>query len=330
MRGTLFCTPALLSAALLAGTSATAQADADLQDESLIERLGGQATQQNLDAPGRSSTQMVVPEPIVDETTMGISASVGGAYNTHFVSYGFDIWGAGTDFGDNATFNPTFDLAIDLGSEILGEDFAPLVASFGIWADINNNAPDTIGGDLQEVDFYYGLGSGYGDFAFSVTYQQWIYAGAVEQVLDLGIAYDDSGLWDNGFAFNPSVLIHKRLSGANANFTGEDGVTPRSSNGFAYLLGVEPAFDIIDNDAFPMSLSIPVVVAFGDDEFYTEAGFAYVSVGAQFAFPLSFIPADLGEWGVSAGVTGYFTDEDAIGNVDDSFLTGNVGLSLAF
>ncbi len=80
-----------------------------------------------------------------------------------------------------------------------------------------------------------------------------------------------------------------------------------------------------------MALSIPVTVAFSDGEFYDESGFAYVSVGAQFAFPLSFIPSDLGEWGVSAGVTAYFTEEDVIpNNVDDSFLTGNVGLSLAF
>lgn len=325
MRRINLCTPALLAAAVSLAPSAFAQ-----EDESLIERLGGQATAQNLDASGRSTTQTVVPEPILDETTLGVSASVGGAYNTHFVSYGFDIWGAGTDFGENATFNPTFDLAIDLGNGLLPDGFAPLVAGFGIWADVNNNAADTIGGDLQEVDFYYSLGSGYGDFSFSVTYQNWLFAGGVEQVIDLGVSYDDSGLWNDSFALNPSLLAHKRISASQVVFNDAAG-NPRSSNGWVYLLGIEPAFDIIESDAFPMALSIPVTVAFGDDEFFQEAGFAYVSVGAQFAFPLSFIPSEIGEWSASAGVTGYFTDDQAIPtNPDDAFLTGNVGVSLSF
>ena len=315
---------------LLVAALAAAPAGVHAQEDA-IERLSGTTTEGNLNATGRSNQPTIVPEVVLDETTMGVSAVVGGDYNTHFVSYGFDIWGAGSDFGENATFNPYAEVSLDFG-EVLPDGFAPLVATVGVWTDINNNAPDTIGGDLQEVDVYYSLGSGYGDFSVSVTYQQWIYAGDVEQVLDLGIAYDDSGLYgeDSGFALNPSVLIHKRLAGDNANF--EDGFgNPRSSNGFAYLLGVEPAFELIANEAFPLSASIPVTVAFGDDEFYAEAGFAYVSVGAQFAVPLSFIPTDLGEWGLGFGITYYHTDEDAIPtNVDEDFLTGNVGLSLAF
>lgn len=328
MRRSTLCTHALLGAALGLAPLALAQEDA-----SLIERLGGQPAGQGLDTAGRSSIQSVTAEPIADETTVGVSAVFGAAYNTHFVSYGFDVWAAGTEFGTNATFNPTIDLAFDLGNGFLPDGFAPLTAGFGIWADVNDNAPDSIGGDLQEVDFYYSLGSGYGDFGFSVTYQNWLFAGGVEEVLDIAVSYDDSALWGGNFALSPSFLAHRRLAASQDPITDADGNITVGDNGWIFLLGIEPAFDIIDSEAFPMSLSIPVTVAFSDGEFYDEAGFAYVSVGAQFAFPIpeNIISSDYGEWSVSAGITGFFTDEEVIPeNPDDAFLTGNVGISLAF
>ena len=312
MRGTPFCTRALLAAAaatvVFGPIAAPALAQDEMDDQPMLP-----ATRQNLDAPGRGTSELVVPEAVIDETTMSVSATIGLDYNTHFVSYGLDVWGAGTDFGDNATFNPFAEVTLD---------FEAFSFTAGTWQDINDNAESGLGGQIQEQDFYFSVGTGYEDFAFSGTYQVWHYAGGVEQVIDIGISYDDSALFDGNFAFNPSFLAHKRLAAST-----ETGVP---GNGWIFLLGVEPAVDLIPGETYPVSLSIPVTVAFSDDEFYADGGFAYVSVGAQFAVPLAFIPTDLGEWGLSAGVTAYFTEEDVIGNVDDSFLTGNVGVSLAF
>lgn len=240
-----------------------------------------------------------------------VSAVIGADYNSHFVSYGYDVWGAGTDFfGDMSTFNPYAEATFD---------FDTFTFTIGSWWDINDNAAATLGGDIQEEDFYYGLGTSYGDFSFGLTYQHWHYAGGVEQVLDLSVGYDDSALWGGDFALSPSLLIHKRLSASN--------IGTADSNSFAYLLSVEPGFTIVDSEEYPVDLSIPATIAFGDEGFYPDDGYAYFSVGAQFSMPLSFIPPEYGEWGVGAGVTFYSTD---VGNVEDDFLTGNVGVSVAF
>src|ERR1700754_3550366 len=61
-----------------------------------------------------------------------ISGDLGVSYNTHFISYGLDVWGGGGDFyGDRST---TF---------IYGDFFLKLTDSltfsFGAWADVNDN-----------------------------------------------------------------------------------------------------------------------------------------------------------------------------------------------
>lgn len=315
MRRSTLCTHALLGAALGLAPLALAQEDA-----SLIERLGGPA-----DASGRSSIESVTADPIPEAPTSSVSATIGADYNSHFISYGLDVWGGGTDFfGDRSTFNPFAEASLDFG-EVLPDGFAPLVATVGVWFDINNNIADSIGGDIQEVDFYGGLGSGIGDFSFSITYQQWNFGGGIEKIVDLGLSYDDSGLFNGDFALNPSFLLHARVdSDESQGLPGEEGIV--------LVFGIEPSFEIIESDAFPVSMSIPVSLGVAVGDFYLAGeGLAYASVGAQFGVPLSFIPSDLGEWAFGAGVTAFFTDDEIIvGNPDDAFLTGNFGVSLSF
>ena len=265
------------------------------------------------DTTSRETTPDLVAEDFESDDEPKISGTFGIDYNTHFVSYGFDVWGAGTEFWEDNTLNPYVEL---------GLDFDRFSVTAGIWFDINDNAAASIGGDIQEVDFYYGVSTGYEDFTFGVTYQHWHYGGGVEQVLDLDIGYDDSGLWgDEDFALNPSFRYHDRL--ASSNIGGD-------SNGAAFLFGIEPALDLIQSEEYPVGVSIPVTVAFGTDDFYADSGYAYLSVGAQFSVPLEFIDTAYGEWSLGAGLTFYQTDEDAIGNADDNFLTGNIGVSVGF
>ena len=84
--------------------------------------------------------------------------------------------------------------------------------SWGTWWDVNNNVPSAIGGSIQEVDVWAGLGYSSGKWGFSLTYQEWYYAADVERILDFGVSYD-------GF-LSPSVTFHGRVEGNGAQDTG--------------------------------------------------------------------------------------------------------------
>lgn len=231
---------------------------------------------------------------VVPESESYVSGTLDLSYNTHFISYGLDVWGAGTDFGTDATFNPSINLDYAITDS--------LTFSIGTWLDINNNAPDTIGGDVQEIDFWAGLGYGFGSHSVSATFQSWVYGEDVEQIVDIGYGYDH---W-----LNPSFLAHFRVSeGASGG-----------NNGVFFVLGVEPGkeFD-------KLSLSFPVAVAFTPDDFHgLDSGFGYASAAIQASYPLG------RGWAVNGGLTGYLTNDEVTGNVDENFITGNVGVSLDF
>lgn len=266
--------------------------------------------------------------PIPTEPDMKVSATIDYSLNTHFISYGLDVWGGGNDFCCNdATMNPSAEVAFDL---------APFTIYGGTWWDVNDNAPPSIGGDLQEVDVWIGTAYDWENFTFSTTYQAWLYGGGTEQIFDLAIGYDDTEFWgDSGMvALNPSILFHKRLSSTNIT-------SPPSGteNGWVIVLGIEPSFTVLESEDYPVTLSIPVALGlFLEDGFHgtksdgttTDAGFGYVSIGATASVPLSFIPSQYGEWSLNANVTYWFTDDDTIANPDESFLTGMLGLTLTF
>jgi len=51
-----------------------------------------------------------------EETEMKVSFAAGVDYNTHFISYGYDVWGGGDDFGKNSTYNPWDEVGLEFGS----------------------------------------------------------------------------------------------------------------------------------------------------------------------------------------------------------------------
>ncbi len=255
-----------------------------------------------------------------DGPEMKISGAAGIDYNTHFISWGYDVWGQGDNWGSASTLNPWAELSFDLGT---------FTATVGTWWDVNDNAPASIGSDLQEIDMYYGISTSVDKFSFGITYQDWYYGGSTEKVLDISVGYDDSEMWDGDFALNPSFTAHRLLSGGE--------IAGVKDAGWAYAVSIEPGFTLVDSETYPIDVAIPVTVLFGDDDFYADDGFASVSVGAIFSMPASFIPSEYGEWSLSAGVTYYMQDDDAIPNPaaggvnpDDDFLTGTVGISLSF
>ncbi|MFN3233610.1 MAG: hypothetical protein ACE363_15825 [Alphaproteobacteria bacterium] len=248
-----------------------------------------------------------------EEANDKVSGSVGVSYNSHFISYGLDVWGGGTEFfGSESTMFMWSDITFDL---------SPFNLTFGVWGDINNNTISGTGGGIQEVDVWAGVSVDVGRFNLGVTFQQWYYASDTEGILDLSIAFDDSDLLP--ISLSPSLTWHFRIEG--------NGGQTKSS---IIVLAIAPSFDLITSDAFSLNLTIPAGIGlFVDKDFQggNKSGLGYFYIGGSLSVPLAFISSSFGEWSVNFDVTYYNTSPRAIpGNVKDDFVTGSLGLSVAF
>ena len=213
--------------------------------------------------------------------------------DTHFVSYGQDIWGAGNSWND-PLFHPSLELNFDLGGGFTG--------IIGTWWDVNDNASTNIGSYIQEIDVWAGFAYTVDKWKFSLLYQQWYYASQTEQIVDFKVAYSD-GL------INPSFQVHGRVA---------DGIP--LDTGAVFILGVNPGTKV-----GPVSLSFPVQVSFDTDNFHGgDAGFGFVSAGVSASIPLST------HVGLGLGVTYYHTNDSVIVNPDSDFVTGTAGINISF
>jgi len=247
-------------------------------------------------AEGRESTPPEKPE-----APAAPAAPVSGTFsldvNTHFISYGQDVWSAGTRW-DNPTFNPSLELTIAGPKD--------LKFIVGTWWDMNDNAVTSIGDKkIQEVDVWAGASYTIDKVTVKALYQEWMYAGDSERIVDLIVSA--------GVFLNPSLTIHSRIDG-----NGTQG------RGVVAVLGISHTLP-----AGPVSLSFPLNVAFASGNYFGgTGGYAFTSVGANASLPLKFLP---GSWSLNAGVTGYHTREEVYPtNPDEFFATGKIGLTLTF
>lgn len=260
----------------------------------------------------------ITPEPPAEVASDDVvSGSLNLDFNSHFFSYGNDVWNDG-EGSINFGFYPSAELAFALP--------ANLTATLGVWAEVHDKpgTANPLGGDINEVDVWAGLSYTTGPFTVGVTYQQWYYndavgAGDVEEILDISFAYDTF--------LSPSLLIHHRLSAGGAGSFGGD-------EGTIAVLGLEHGFD-----AGPVSISFPFSIAYFFDDGYHAAngdsGVGYASIGMQASMPLEALIGDsFGDWTASAGVTYYAIDGDVVGNgtntAGNGFYAFNMGLGLSF
>ncbi|MCW1883840.1 hypothetical protein OKA04_03815 [Luteolibacter flavescens] len=227
--------------------------------------------------------------------------------NSHFISYGNDVWADGNSW-DGGTFNPSLELTWALPGNFS--------AILGTWWDVNGKpaGTDPVGGNLQEVDVWGGLGYKIGDLSITALYQAWLYGEETEEIIDLKFAYD--------CFLSPSILIHNRI---DAGFAGVLG----GNEGTIVVAGISHSIE-----AGPVTFSFPLNVAyFFEDDFHpasTDDGLGYGSFGVTATYALDFLGEDYGKWNLHGGVTYYVTDDDVIGNPDDEFLTGTIGIGCAF
>jgi hypothetical protein len=254
---------------------------------------------------GEAETTTTTVAPVESESKF--SGTLNLDLNSHFVSYGFDVWGDGNDL-EGPTFNPSLELTWALP--------ANFTAILGTWWDVNGKIPSAIGGKLQEIDVWAGLGYKIGDLSITGLYQNWIYGSANEQIVDIKFAYD--------CFLSPSLVIHNRVDpGASGG-----------NNGTILVAGVSHSIE-----AGPVTFSFPLNIAFFlDDDFHPasiDSGLGYGSLGVTATYGLTFLGEDYGSWNLHGGLTYYVTDSDVVGNSragrpDNDFLTANIGIGCAF
>jgi hypothetical protein len=241
------------------------------------------------------------PTVVDAPATSVLSGSLALDFNSHFVCYGLDVWGDGASLSD-PTFNPSLNLNWQLTEAF--------TFNLGTWWDVNSKADSSIGGRIQEVDVWAGFGYTLGALTTSVTYQNWIYSGETEEILDVKFAYDTF--------LSPSLTIHHRLTeGASGGNTGT-----------VLVAGIEHGFEF-----GPVSFTVPATLGyFMEDDFHpnsTEDGLGYGSLGllASYALP---VDKKFGEWALKGGLVYYVTDQDVVANQDEDFLTATLGVAVAF
>lgn len=241
---------------------------------------------------GSTSGKLIEPVAPADQEPF-VTGTLSFVVDTHFISYGLDVWGAGNDWND-PLFHPSLELSFNLGNGVS--------AIIGTWWDVNDNDVSSIGGKVQEIDVWAGLSYTTGDFTFTLLYQEWMYASESERIVDFKIAYDH--------ALAPYLLVHSRVDNGLGLETGVIGV-----------VGIAPSIE-----AGPVTIGFPVSAAFATDEYHGgDAGFAYASVGVTASIPI------VEHVSLTLGVTGYYTDDSVIpSNPDDTFITGSAGLVISF
>ncbi len=207
--------------------------------------------------------------------------------------------------------------------------------NIGTWNSLHDGPTGSGGVGMSlhyELDAYAGIGVDFaGNWSSSVSYVV-LYspnsAFATVQELDISISFDDSGLFggeSSGFSgVQPSVTVVWELDG-QSDGGGDEGI---------YLeVGIEPAFDLID----PVSASFPVVTGFSLSNYFEGATgsddfFGFAQVGVSLSTPLNFVPARLGSWTLSAGVSFLFLGDnlETINGGDRTEVIFTLGLGIAF
>jgi hypothetical protein len=215
-------------------------------------------------------------------------------YETHFISYGQDVWGVGNDWGEWFV-HPSMELDFNLGG---GLQFY-----VNVWADINDQLEGDIGDYTQEIDVNLGFYYTVDKWKFQLGYGSWNYASQTEHIIDGKVSYSD-GL------INPFLAIHGRpaidIPGYDEGIVGQVGIVPGTKLG-------------------PVALSFPITVSFDTDGFHAgDGGFAYVSAGVGASYPLT------EHVSLAGSVTYYHTQDDVIPNVDEDFVVGSAGIVITF
>ena len=182
--------------------------------------------------------------------------------------------------------------------------------NIGSWNSLHDG-PSGSGGDGMtmhyELDAYAGIGVSFaenwsGSLSYVVLSSPNSAFGTVKE-LDISLSFDDSGLFRSGsgrfHGVQPSVLVVWELDGQS------DG---GSDEGNYLEVGIEPSFDLIEDEMQPVSISFPISAGFSLSNYFEGAAgeddsFGFAQGGISLSAPLNFVNARLGSWTLSGGIS---------------------------
>ena len=247
-----------------------------------------------------------------------------------------------------AIVQPWFEITSQLYS---GDALAPIIEGvalkLGMWNTIHDSSPATQGhGSYYEADYYAGVVL---DLPQNLTGEiLYMYredpdaVGNYAEEVNFRLDYDDAGWWEGavplaGFhGLQPHVLIALETDGA-MDLLGNGGDV-------YYEIGIAPSVCILDNETWPVTLTVPVTLGLGDDYYeyinrntgaIESESFGFVSVGADLSVPIKAIPGEFGQWTAHAGVEVVFCGDGAEAltsnnELDDTEIIGSAGVSMSY
>ncbi|MDB5326671.1 MAG: hypothetical protein JWM57_2240 [Phycisphaerales bacterium] len=275
--------------------------------------------------PEKKDTQVTPPAPVApqpdDRVGSKLSYSAGVDATSHFISFGGDVWGGGNEASPFSSRSTTF-----VYGTVSAKFTDELSGYVNLWSDNNDNVDSNIGGPIQEIDFNVGLNYTWDKFTFGIAHAYWMFGGGAEKAVEVSAAYNDADMWENtlkGFALNPSFLAHYRYDS-----TGDLG----GANACVLQVGIKPTYTFDSIDDYPITVSVPMNVAYFTDPYQggDGAGFGYFNAGVSASVPLAFIPKGFGAWTASVSEIYYNTTSDIPNNPEDNFFVTTLSVGVSF
>ena len=214
------------------------------------------------------------------------------------------------------------------------------------WSSIHDRDTDTaIMADISDSNWYqhnatvgvtFGLPGEFSvDLAYVNRYQPATGSGLAEEV-QLAVRFDDTTLMEDlgqEFSLQPHVLLAVETHG---------GLDAGNSRGTYFEIGVAPSFLLMDDEDYPVTLTVPATLGLNFGDYYEspqdeDKTFGYVQVSGIASAPLPFIPQDYGQWNANAGIHLLWLGRSARqisgarGMGGDSFnLFGSFGISMSY
>ena len=206
--------------------------------------------------------------------------------------------------------------------------------NIGVWNSLHDGPSGSGGAGMSnhyELDAYIGVGVDFANnWSGSVSYVALTSpnsAFATVKELDFSLSFDDSGLFggeSSSFSgLQPSMTIAWELDGQS------DG---GADEGIYLEVGIEPAFDIQ-----LVSVSFPIVAGFSLSNYFEDGTgsddfFGFAQGGVSLSTSLNFVPARMGSWSLSGGVSILFVGDnlETINGGDNSEVIHSLGLGISF
>jgi hypothetical protein len=104
------------------------------------------------------------------------------------------------------------------------------------------------------------------------------------------------------------MIFHWRFANLSARVLETENTAFGGDQGTYFELGIEPGFNLIPGDRYPIDVAFPMTVGFSINDYYENAAgndeaWGYAALGAAASVPMAFIPEDYGSWSFTAGVT---------------------------